>query len=167
MLTAAGIPFVVRAADIDETPFAGELPRNYVLRIAEEKAQAIHIGESETVLAADTTVVVGSEILGKPRDAADARRMLSSLAAKRHEVLTGVCILGRDRPAALEVSSTAVWFSPMSASEIGEYIASGEPFDKAGAYAIQGIASRWVERIEGSYTNVVGLPIALVYRLLL
>jgi septum formation protein len=168
LLTAAGIPFVVRAADIDETPLPGELPRDYVMRMAEEKARAVPIAESETVLAADTTVVLGTEILGKPVDAADAARMLRALAGRRHEVLTGVCILcgtGTGRMA-LEVASTAVWFSAMSAGEIEEYVASGEPLDKAGAYAIQGIASRWVERIEGSYGNVVGLPVALVYRLL-
>jgi septum formation protein len=163
---AAGIPFVVRAADIDETPRAGELPRDYVLRMAEQKARAVPASESETVLAADTTVVLGTEILGKPVDAADAARMLRALAGERHDVLTGICILRRDRRMALEVASTAVWFNAMSAGEIAEYVASGEPMDKAGAYAIQGIASRWVERIEGSYTNVVGLPVALVYGLL-
>ena len=159
---------MVRAADIDETPLPGELPRDYVLRIAEEKARAVAVAESETLLAADTTVVLGTEILGKPVDAADAARMLTALAGRRHEVLTGVCILpgnGTGR-IALEVASTAVWFSAMSAAEIEEYVESGEPLDKAGAYAIQGIASRWVERIEGSYGNVVGLPVALVYRLL-
>jgi septum formation protein len=166
LLTAAGIPFVVRAADIDETPRPGELPRDYVLRMAEEKARAVHIAESEIVLAADTTVVLGTEILGKPVDATDAVRMLTALAGQRHEVLTGVCILRSDGRIALEVASTAVWFSAMSADEIDDYVASGEPLDKSGAYAIQGIASRWVERIEGSYGNVVGLPVALAYRLL-
>lgn len=166
LLTAAGIPFVVRAADIDETPRAGEMPRDYVLRMAEEKARAVHATESETVLAADTTVVLGTEILGKPVDAADAKRMLRALAGRRHEVLTGVCILRSDGKKALQAESTAVWFSAMSADEIAEYVASGEPLDKAGGYAIQGIASRWVERIEGSYGNVVGLPMALVYRLI-
>jgi septum formation protein len=168
LLTAAGIPFVVRVADIDETPRPGELPPDYVLRMAEEKARAVSVAESETVLAADTTVVLGTEILGKPLDADDAARMLRALAGQRHDVLTGVCILrgnGTGRMA-LEVASTAVWFSAMSAGEIEEYVASGEPMDKAGAYAIQGIASRWVERIDGSYGNVVGLPVALVYRML-
>jgi septum formation protein len=168
LLTAAGIRFVVRAADIDETPRAGELPRDYVLRMAEQKARALHVTAAEIVLAADTTVVLGTEILGKPADAADAARMLTALAGRRHEVLTGVCILrgGDQSRMALEVASTAVWFSAMTAGEIEEYVASGEPLDKAGAYAIQGIASRWVERIEGSYGNVVGLPVALVWGLL-
>lgn len=166
LLNAAGIPFVVRAADIDETARAGELPRDYVLRMAEEKARAVPVAESETVLAADTTVVLGTEILGKPVDAADAARMLRALAGRWHEVLTGVCILSSDGQMVVDVASTAVWFSAMSADEIEAYVASGEPMDKAGAYAIQGIASRWVERIDGSYGNVVGLPVALVYSLL-
>jgi septum formation protein len=119
------------------------------------------------VLAADTTVVLGTEILGKPADAADAVRMLMALAGGRHEVLTGVCVMWGDGRVAVEVASTAVWLTAMSVDEIEEYVASGEPMDKAGAYAIQGIASRWVTRIEGSYGNVVGLPVALVYRLLL
>jgi septum formation protein len=166
LLAAAGLPFVVRAADIDETPRPGEMPRDYVLRMAEEKARAVPGTDSETVLAADTTVVLGTEILGKPVDSLDAARMLTALAGQRHEVLTGVCVMRRGVTLALELASTAVWFSPMGKQEIAEYVASGEPLDKAGAYAIQGIASRWVKRIEGSYTNVVGLPVAMVYRLL-
>ena len=166
LLTAAGIPFVVRAADIDETPLPGEMPGDYVLRMAVQKARAVEIAESETVLAADTTVVLEPEILGKPVDAADAARMLAALAGRRHDVLTGVCMMRPDGWLAQEVASTSVWFNPMSSDEIDEYVASGEPLDKAGAYAIQGFASRWVERIEGSYGNVVGLPVALVYRLL-
>jgi len=166
LLAAAGIPFRVQAADIDETQQAGEMPRDYVLRMAEEKARAVHVSDSDIVLAADTTVVLGTQILGKPGDAADATRMLTVLAGRRHDVLTAVCLLrGGDR-LALEVASTAVWFGPMTRAEIAEYVASGEPMDKAGAYAIQGIASRWIERIDGSYSNVVGLPVALVYRLL-
>jgi septum formation protein len=156
----------VRAADIDETPRAGESPADYVRRMAEEKARAVQAAESEIVLAADTTVVLGTEILGKPLDTADAARMLTALAGRRHDVLTGVCILRSEGRMAVDVASTAVWFSAMTQGEIEEYVASGEPLDKAGAYAIQGIASRWVERIEGSYGNVVGLPVALVYRML-
>lgn len=166
LLAAAGIPFVVRVADIDETPLPGEMPRDYVVRIAEEKARAVDCADSEIVLAADTTVVLGSEILGKPVDAADATRMLTALAGNRHDVLTGVCLMRRGERVALKAASTAVWFDPMSQEEIAEYVASGEPMDKAGAYAIQGIASRWIGRIDGSYTNVVGLPVALVYGLL-
>ena len=166
LLKAAEIPFVVRVADIDETARPDETPRVYVLRVAEEKARAIPAADSETVLAADTTVLLGTEILGKPADAADAIRMLTALAGRRHHVLTGICITRGGELLASEVASTSVWFNPMTAVEIAEYVASGEPMDKAGAYAIQGIASRWITRIDGSYTNVVGLPVELVYRLL-
>lgn len=166
LLKAAGIPFVVRVADIDETPLPGEKPRDYVLRVAGEKARAVPAADSEVVLAADTTVVLGNEILGKPQDSADATRTLAALAGQRHDVLTGVCIMRGGQMLALEVASTGVWFSPVLASAIADYVATGEPMDKAGAYAIQGMASRWIERIDGSYTNVVGLPVELVYRLL-
>jgi septum formation protein len=164
LLTAAGIPFEVRVADVDETPRAGERPRDYVLRIAEAKARAVAAADSEIVLAADTTVVFGSKIMGKPDDSAAATRMLMTLAGQRHEVLTGVCFVQHRRCLALDIAATAVWFGMMTPAEIAEYVASGEPMDKAGAYAIQGIASRWIERIDGEYSNVVGLPVALVYR---
>jgi len=160
LLRAAGIEFTVRSVEIDETPREGELPRDYVLRLAAAKAWAIKADESETVLAADTTVVLGNEIMGKPIDAADATRMLRALAGRKHQVITGV-FLKRG-----EIAITDVWMSPMSDAEIADYVASGEPMDKAGAYAIQGLASRFIERIDGSYSNVVGLPIALVYRML-
>jgi len=156
----------VRTADIDETPLPGETPRDYVLRLAEEKARAVHTGSSEIILAADTTVVLGNEILGKPEDNADAVRMLSALASRSHEVLTGICVLRRDGWRAVDVASTTVWFSDVTDREIAAYVASGEPLDKAGSYAIQGLASRWISRIEGSYSNVVGLPVAMVYGLL-
>jgi septum formation protein len=166
LLAAAGIPFVVRVADIDETPHAGEPPRDFVLRLAEAKARAIAAGNEEFVLAADTTVVLDGRILNKPADTADAARMLAGLSGNRHDVITGVCLLRGGHCLALEAASTAVWFDLMTDAEIAEYAASGEPMDKAGAYAIQGTASRWISRIEGSYSNVVGLPVALVYRLL-
>jgi septum formation protein len=165
LLAAAGIEFTVRATDIDETPRAGEDPMDYVLRLAEEKACAVACHSDETVLAADTTVVLGREILGKPVDRSDAARMLAELSERKHEVMTGVCLRAGNR-IIREAAVTAVWFAPLSAAEIEEYVASGEPMDKAGAYGIQGMASRYVERVEGSYTNVVGLPAALVYRLL-
>jgi septum formation protein len=163
LLQAAGIEFTSRAADIDETLREGEAPRDYVLRLAEEKAQAIPAGEDEIVLGADTSVVLGGEIMGKPVDAADATRMLRALSGQRHEVITGVC-LKRGIEVLCDVASTAVWFAPLSDAEIATYVESEEPMDKAGAYGIQGLASRFVERIDGSYTNVVGLPIPLVYR---
>ena len=157
---------MVRAADIDETPLAGEKPRDYVLRMADEKARAVRGTNSEVILTADTTVVLGSEILGKPVDATDAVRMLTALSGRRHEVMTGVCLMRGGQRLALDVASTSVWFDPMTADEIAGYVATGEPMDKAGAYAIQGMASRWIGRIDGSYTNVVGLPVTLVRRLL-
>jgi septum formation protein len=163
LLEAAGYTFTVRAADIDETPLPGELPRDYVLRIAEEKARAVASDESETVLAADTTVVLGTTIMGKPNDAADAVRMLRALSGRKHEVVTGIC-LKRGERVVRDFASTAVWFGRLTEDEIESYVASGEPMDKAGAYGIQGLASRFVDRIDGSYSNVVGLPVALVYR---
>jgi septum formation protein len=163
LLKAAGIGFEVRIADIDETPLDGEDPRAYVLRLAEEKARAVEAGADETVLAADTTVVLGDEIMGKPEDAVDAARMLRALAGTRHEVITAICLKRGDH-LVRDIASTSVWFAPLSEAEIADYVASGEPMDKAGAYGIQGLASKFVERIDGSYTNVVGLPINLLYR---
>jgi septum formation protein len=165
LLQAAGFEFTIRAADIDETPRDGEPPRAYVLRVAEEKARAVAAGDDEIVLAADTTVVLGSEIIGKPADPADARRMLRALAGKRHEVITAICLRRGDR-VSCDIATTAVWFAPLSDAEIADYVASGEPMDKAGAYGIQGLASKFIDRIDGSYTNVVGLPVALTYRII-
>jgi septum formation protein len=165
LLTSAGIPFVVRTADIDETPRAEENPTEYVMRLAIEKAHAVERAAGETVLAADTTVVLDSMIMGKPEDAGDATRMLTALSGQRHEVITGVCLLDDEREVS-DYARTGVWFAPLSDAEIAAYVASGEPMDKAGAYAIQGLASRFIERIEGSYSNVVGLPVELVYRIL-
>jgi len=163
ILRQAGIPFVVRVAAIDETPLPGEPAEAYVRRLAEAKASAVTAAPDEIVLAADTTVVVDDEILAKPTDAADARRMLALLSGRRHEVMTGVC-LRRGKEHIVDHAVTAVWFAPMSAQEIADYVATGEPMDKAGAYAVQGLASKVIPRIEGDYCNVVGLPIALVYR---
>lgn len=163
LLQAAGFDFTVRVAEIDETPREGEKPREYVLRLAEEKARAVAAEDGEIVLAADTTVVLGSEIMGKPLDRADAARMLRALSGQRHEVITGIC-LRRGVQALCDIASTAVWFAELSDAEIADYVASGEPMDKAGAYGIQGLASRFIDRIDGSYTNVVGLPVALTYR---
>ncbi|HUP03082.1 MAG TPA: Maf family protein [Bryobacteraceae bacterium] len=163
ILRQAGIPFVVRFAPVDETLLPGESPVAYVQRLAEAKAFAVPAAADEIVLGADTTVVVENEILAKPEDPGDARRMLSLLSGRRHHVLTGIC-LRRGAHSVRDFASTAVWFSPMSPAEIEAYAAGGEPLDKAGAYAIQGLASKFIERIEGCYFNVVGLPIALVYR---
>ena len=163
ILRQAGIPFTIRATPVDETPLPREKPEDYVRRLAEVKARAVEATPQETVLAADTTVVVNSEMLLKPADAADARRMLEALSGRCHQVLTGIC-LRRGSDLILDSASTQVWFTAMTAGEIAEYVASGEPMDKAGAYAIQGLASKYIERIDGCYFNVVGLPVALVYR---
>jgi septum formation protein len=179
LLKAAGFEFDVRVTDIDEEPRPGEAPREYVLRVAREKAVAglqgrpenpaetgSHDDQREIILAADTTVIVEGEILGKPADDGDAQRMLRRLSGRAHEVLTGITIRnGADERSA--VDSTAVWFKPLTDQEIGWYVASGEGRDKAGAYAIQGLGSRFIPRIDGSYSNVVGLPIATVHRLLI
>jgi septum formation protein len=165
ILRLAGIPFVVRVAPVGETPLPGEKPREYVCRLAQQKAEAVEAAPGETVLGADTTVVVDGEMLAKPADEADARRMLEKLSGRRHEVLTGICLRRGTRRVG-DYASTRVWFSPLTAAEIAAYIATGEPMDKAGAYAIQGLASKYIDKIEGCYFNVVGLPVALVYRLL-
>ena len=140
----------------------GEDARRYVQRVARAKAEAVECGPDDVVLGADTVVVVDGEILGKPSDSADARRMLQRLAGREHEVLTGICLRSR-RSMAEDIEATRVRFFPLSEEEIAEYAASGEPMDKAGAYAIQGLASKFIDRIEGCYFNVVGLPVAKVY----
>jgi nucleoside triphosphate pyrophosphatase len=163
ILRLAGIPFTVRVVAIDETPRPGEAPEQYVCRLAEEKAMAVDAVATETVLAADTTVVSDGEMLAKPANAADARRMLETLSGRVHQVLTGIC-LRRSAQRRSDYASTRVWFNKMTSDEIASYVASGEPMDKAGGYAIQGLAAKYIEKIDGCYFNVVGLPIALVYR---
>jgi septum formation protein len=163
ILRQAGIPFVVRLAPVDETPLPAETPEDYVRRLAEAKARAVPADADEIVLGADTTVVVDQEILAKPADGPDARRMLAILSGRRHEVMTGICLRRGDEQIC-DHAVTAVWFAPMSERQIDEYVASGEPMDKAGAYAVQGAASKFIPRIEGCYYNVMGLPVALVYR---
>lgn len=165
LLGAAGLEFAVRPVDIDEQPLAGEPPRDYVLRVARDKARACPAGPDEAVLAADTAVIVDDLILGKPADAADAARMLRLLSGRTHLVLTGVVLRAGTREASA-VESTAVTFAPLTDEDIAWYAASGEPLDKAGAYAVQGLASRFVDRLDGSYSNVVGLPVATVCRLM-
>lgn len=167
LLTAAGLDFDVQPADVDETLLPGEAPEAYCLRLARAKAEAVApAAAGRVVVAADTIVVVGEDIFGKPLDQPDARRMLEALSGRRHEVLTGVAVLAPRRSMAMALDRTVVEFSPMTAGEIGWYVANGEPMDKAGAYAIQGLASRFVARVEGAYSTVVGLPVATVYRLL-
>ena len=168
LLTAAGYAFDVRPVDVDETPRPGESPREYVSRLATEKAAAaarLASAPDAVVLAADTTVVAAGEILGKPKDDADAGRMIRLLSGRGHEVLTGICVRTTTGSSSA-VEATDVFFDPLSLDEIRWYVSTGEGRDKAGAYAIQGFASRFIPRIIGSYTNVVGLPVATVRRLL-
>jgi septum formation protein len=163
ILRNAGIPFHIRVVSVDESPLPAERPGPYVRRLAEAKARAVDAAPGEIVLAADTTVVAAGEIMGKPLDEQDAIRMLRILSGRRHEVLTGICLKRGDQ-ILCDQASTAVWFAPLAPEEIQDYVANGEPMDKAGAYAIQGLASRFVERIEGCYFNVMGLPVSLVWR---
>jgi septum formation protein len=166
LLTAAGIPFETLPVDLDETPLPDEAPDAHVRRLADAKARAALARRPDAlVLGADTIVVLDGRTLGKPRDAADARAMLQALAGRDHEVLTGVALISAEG-SAVDVGCTRVWFGPMTRAEIDDYVHSGEPMDKAGGYGIQGLASRYVQRIDGSYTNVVGLPVELVARML-
>jgi septum formation protein len=166
LLHAAGFEFDVAAIDVDETRGEGEPAERYVERLAQTKARAaVRRGPDLVVVGADTVVVVGGEVLGKPRDTADAARMLRRLSGRSHEVLTGVAVARRGQMLS-RVERTSVWFVRVSDAEIAWYLASGEPMDKAGAYAIQGRASRFIPRIDGSYSNVVGLPMAAVVELL-
>jgi septum formation protein len=165
LLDSLGLRYSIRAAGLDETPLPGEEPRDTVLRLAAAKAAAV-AQPGELALAADTDVVLGGELLGKPRDPADARRMLARIAGREHTVLTGVALAepGRDRRAA-GLATSRVRMAPMSGEEIDWYVATGEPLDKAGSYAVQGLGALFVEEVFGNYTNVVGLPIPLTYRL--
>jgi septum formation protein len=166
LLKNAGIQFVVNPANIPEVRHRGEAPKDFAERMAKEKARAVWAGtKNEYVLGADTVVVVDDVVLGKPENPEDAARMLRELSGRKHHVITGVCLIGNDFE---DVRSeiTAVHFAELSDADIRNYIAIGEPMDKAGAYAIQGAASRWISKIEGDYSNVVGLPTALVLQML-
>ncbi|WP_338867300.1 Maf family protein [Myxococcus stipitatus] len=157
-LSQLGLTFTVSAADIDETPHPGEEARAYVLRLAREKARVVAARSPGTwVLAADTTVALGMELLGKPQSPDEARQMLSRLSGKTHDVFTGVALAGRHEEA-LAVH-TRVTFRALSAAEIAWYVSTGEPVDRAGAYAIQGKGGFLVASVDGSPTNVVGLPL--------
>jgi septum formation protein len=190
LLRNAGIAFTVQPADIDETPLEHETPPECAERLARAKAFAVwRTRPQDSVLGADTIVVVDEIILGKPVDAVDAVRMLRMLSGRVHRVITGVCLVEavasdrlpvvrktaphsdeglrtEDGEQRIASETTLVTVSELSEDEIRAYVGTGEPMDKAGAYAIQGMASRWIPRIEGEYSNVVGLPVALVYRML-
>jgi len=178
LLRNAGISFLVHPSDVPEGPLEGGDPRLFAERLAREKASVVFLQRpKDVVLGADTVVIVGREILGKPRDEADAARMLRMLSGRSHLVTTGVCLVGpakletgnqklETRFADLRSETTIVAMDRLTEEDIRLYVATNEPMDKAGAYAIQDIASRWISRIAGDYCNVVGLPIALVYRML-
>src|ERR1022692_2958542 len=166
LLSNAGIPFTVEPARIAEEPLPREQPLQYAQRLARDKASSVFARHSDNVvLGADTIVVVDRHLLEKPRDATDAARMLRLLSGRAHQVITGVCLIAPGYEQT-EAEITEVHFSKLSESEIASYVETGEPMDKAGAYAIQGMASRWVERIDGCYFNVVGLPVPRLYRML-
>jgi septum formation protein len=197
LLREIGIPFQVHAANINEDQSAGEAPIEYALRLAREKAEAVAARYPQSyVLGADTIVVIDGEVLGKPRDHAEAARMLRLLSGRKHEVTTAVSLIvpnvaALNKPSSSKAapntltseavvpnlvapgtlvqtraSTTKVYFREIAEAEIQQYVAGGEPMDKAGAYAIQGGASRWTDRIEGEFSNVVGLPLSLVTEML-
>jgi len=174
LLDQIGLTFEVETADIDETPRLGEEPIAYTMRLAEHKAAAVFARQRQrgvnperlVVLGADTTVVCEGQILGKPEDDADAARMLRLLAGKRHTVVTGVAVLTGMASPVVEAEVTTVEMIALNESQIAGYIATGEPQGKAGGYAIQGRAARFIPRIEGCYFNVVGLPLARISAIL-
>lgn len=169
LLRSAQIPFEAVPADIVETPLEYEPAKECAERLAREKALAVARlrpqSSKDYVLGADTVVAVDNAILGKPADASDAARMLRMLSGRKHHVITGVCVVVEGE-AFVASEATLVTMIEITDDDITAYIKTGEPMDKAGAYAIQGIASRWIPRIEGDYSNVVGLPLCLVFRLL-
>jgi septum formation protein len=167
LMREAGIDVEVQPANVDENVLPAEAPEAYVRRVAEAKGRAVSKrNQGRHVLAADTAVVVDNHILGKPADADESARMLRMLSGRSHLVISSVCLMKNGRPLVdAEVEVTVVEFASLSPAEIAWYVASGESMDKAGGYGIQGLASRFVTRIAGSYSNVVGLPIAVVYRM--
>ena len=166
LLNQIALPHTAVPAHIDETRRPGEPPIDYVRRLALEKATAVHLLQpGVTVLAADTTVVLDGHVLNKPHDVADAERMLRALAGRTHQVHTGLAVLSG--PAAYtHVETTSVTFTEVPEAELRAYLVTGDSLDKAGAYGIQGYAARWIARIDGDFTNVVGLPLAATARLL-
>lgn len=165
LLAIAGLKFRVRSRPVEEIRAPDEPPIDYVMRLARAKAEAAWERQDEIVLGADTTVVLGDRVLEKPADAAEASEMLHALSGKTHRVITGIC-LKHTSGEIVGAESTRVHFLELDAQEIADYVASGEPMDKAGAYGIQGVAARWIPRVEGCYFNVMGLPLALVATML-
>ncbi len=169
LLRSLGLDFVIQSADIDETRRPAEPPEAYVERLANEKARAGATrlkDEPALVIAADTIVVHDGRVLGKPADEDDAKKMLRSIAGQKHEVLTGVCVVDTAQGrTASNLERTEVAMAPLGDGELSWYVGTGEPLDKAGSYAIQGLGAIFVERVRGNYTNVVGLPLPLLHRL--
>lgn len=165
LLASVGVEVDVEPADVDETPRPGEAPEALVRRLSVAKTEAITVARNDMVIAADTVVIVDDEILGKPADEADARRMLELLSGRRHRVLTGVSVKGGDRTET-EIEEAEVTMRFLSVADINWYLGTGEPMDKAGAYAIQGYGSLFIPEIVGNYSGIVGLPLPLVDRLL-
>jgi septum formation protein len=170
ILRDAGLSFVVLSSAVDETPYANELPNDLVERLALAKAELVAaraIGPA-IVIGADTVISLDGHVLGKPRSTDDARRMLEKLSGRTHSVVTGIALIRLpDAERRTFVESTLVHFAPLTSDEILRYLATGEPHDKAGAYAIQGHAGRFIPRVEGCYFNIVGLPLARLYRALI
>ena len=165
IMNSVGWDFTKDVPDIDESEFTGEDPANYVQRLAKEKAEAVAASHpGEIILAADTTVVIDNQIIGKPTDVDDARRMIRMLSGNWHEVLTGIAVMN-DSVIDVGMERTRVKFAPMNDAEIEFLVQKGDPLDKAGGYAVQAQAALFIEGIEGDYWNVVGLPISLVYRM--
>jgi septum formation protein len=169
ILAAAGIPFEIQTSSVDESRLADETPEQMVKRLAREKANTVarvgNFSGPHIILGADTVVVADGEILGKPGDHTAARQMLRKLQGREHRVITGFALLrAQDGIVHSGYETTRVWFSPMTDAEIDAYVGTNEPLGKAGAYAIQGIAGRYIPRIEGCYFNVVGLPLASVWQ---
>lgn len=168
LLASIGLEFDVMPSDIPEVRGDGESPEEYVARLSREKASVIaERHQDRWIVAADTTVLYGDELLEKPADEADARRMLATIAGRTHTVYSGVTLMNHDRGyRETRVAESEVRMIAMTDAEIAWYAATGEPLDKAGAYAVQGIGSMFIDSIHGSYTNVVGLPLALLYEML-
>lgn len=165
LLRQLGVTFTVQTADIDETMFPGRKPEAEVARVSAMKARAVRCAQDDIVISADTIVVVDDTILGKPKDEADAARMLRLLSGRAHTVMTGLSVRRGDE-VSTTVVQTSVWFRPLTDGEIARYIATGDPMDKAGAYGVQGLASVFVERLDGDFFSVMGLPVCTLCTML-
>lgn len=168
LLRQVGIEFITAPADVDERRLPGEPPEGYALRVATDKAKtAAERGGDDLIIAADTIVVLEDQVLGKPSNAQEAERMLGMLSGRMHHVITALVVLDAgSKKLAAKTADTKVWFRKLTAGEISCYVASGEPLDKAGAYGIQGLGALLVEKIEGCYFNVVGMPLSILSEML-